>query len=392
MNINRNNYEEFLLLYADNELSFSERQAVEDFLESNPDLKAELQSILDSKLHSEHISFFNKAALYKNDSFITAENYESYFLLYADDELTDEERKETEKYAASTPALQKEFDSIQQTRLVADKEIVFADKSVLYRQEEPARIMRISWMRVAVAAAVIGIILSAGVLLFNKKTDDISRGLANKELPADNKAGEKNVVPKTTAVSPTNATEEEKNTAAVDKNNKKPVVEKNEWKQQQIITSKSLQQNIVAANLSVKENKKVKSTVTNLNDPSYKILKNDVAGELKKTVENGTNAETVKITQPETIVQAMKLKEIVDVAVGPEEINKDVKTAVNTEEDGNKTSFAVFPVSEEKVQKSGLRGLIRKVKRVISRRNTNDNDEQDSKKIYIGSFAIARGK
>ncbi|RTL58496.1 MAG: hypothetical protein EKK37_09175 [Sphingobacteriales bacterium] len=392
MNINRNNYEEFLLLYADNELSFSERQAVEDFLESNPDLKAELQSILDSKLHSEHISFFNKAALYKNDSFITAENYESYFLLYADDELTDEERKETEKYAASTPALQKEFDSIQQTRLVADKEIVFADKSVLYRQEEPARIMRISWMRVAVAAAVIGIILSAGVLLFNKKTDDISRGLANKELPADNKAGEKNVVPKTTAVSPTNATEEEKNTAAVDKNSKKPVVEKNEWKQQQTITSKSLQQNIAAANLSVKENKKVKTTVTNLNDPSYKIVKNDVAGELKKTVENGTNAETVKITQPETIVQAMKLKEIVDVAVGPEEINKDVKTAVNTEEDGNKTSFAVFPVSEEKVQKSGLRGLIRKVKRVISRRNTNDNDEQDSKKIYIGSFAIARGK
>lgn len=170
MNINRNNYEEFLLLFADNELSFSERQAVENFLESNPDLKAELQSILDSKLHTEHVPFFNKAMLYKSDSFITAENYESYFLLYADNELTEEERKETEKYAAASPALQKEFDLIQQTKLIADGEVMFADKSVLYRKEEPARIIRISWMRVAVAAAIIGFILLAGLLLLDRKS------------------------------------------------------------------------------------------------------------------------------------------------------------------------------------------------------------------------------
>lgn len=390
MNINRNNYEEFLLLYADNELSFTERQAVEDFLESNPDLKAELQSILDSKLHTEHVPFFNKAMLYKSDSFITAENYESYFLLYADNELTDDERIETEKYAASTPPLQKEFDLIQQTKLVADEEIVFADKSVLYRKEEPARVIRISWMRVAVAAAIVGFILLAGILLFNKKSDGVHLDVARKELPAENKAGDKNAAPQSTPVSPTNNTTEEKNIASVDEKDNKPVVDKNELKQQQTTNPKSLQQNIDVVNVSVKENKKAKPVVTKQNDIPSSLVNND-----KQIVLNKADGDAVRVnrnTQQETIVKADNSKEIVDVAVGPEQIKDYVKTAVNNEEEENKTSFAVFPVSEEKVQKSGLRGLIRKVKRVISRRNSNDDDEKDSKKIYIGSFAIVRGK
>lgn len=390
MSINRNNYEEFLLLYADNELSFSERQAVESFLESNPDLKAELQSIRDSKLHTEHVPFFNKAMLYKSDSFITAENYESYFLLYTDNELTAEERIETEKYAASTPALQNEFDLIQQTKLAADEEVVFADKSVLYRKEEPARIIRISWMRVAVAAAIVGFILLAGVLLFNKKSDGVHPDVARKESPAENKAGEKNAAPQSTPVSPTNNTTEEKNIASVDEKDNKPVVDKNELKQQQVINPKSLQKNIAVVNSTVKENKKANSVVTKANDIPYEIVKNDNQAELRKINEDAVTIG--KPTQPETIVKAGKPKEIVDVPVGPEEINKYAKTAVNNEEEDARTKIGVFSVSEEKVQKSGLRGLFRKVKRVISRRNSSDDEEQDSKKIYIGSFAIGRGK
>lgn len=386
MNINRNNYEELLLLYADNELSFTERQAVENFLEENPDLKTEFQLLLGSKLHSEHIPFYNKSLLYKSDSIITADNYETYFLMYADNELTEDEKRETEKYAAASPALQKEFDLIQQTKLVADDTVVFSDKSVLYKKEVPARVIPIAiginWMRFAAAAVIIGIILLAGVLLLNKKPTETVTPVAKKESPSN-----KNITqPKDTPVN-NQQPAAENNIAAV--NNKKDEAAKKEKNIPQ-----QPQQNIAAVNSSVKENKKQKLPVTNQIVPPSDFVKHDDSKGLKK-IEQSSSIK-INSTEQEIIVKAdapkeIKTKpvEIVDIAVGPEKINENIRTASYKEED-DKTSVGVFSVNEDKVQKSGLRGFFRKVKRLVDRRG-NNNEEKD-KKIYIGSFAIALAK
>ena len=396
MNINRNNYEEFLLLYADNELSFSERQVVEDFLEANPDLKTELQLLMNSKLHTEHIPFINKFVLYKNESFITTENYESYFLLYADNELTEGEKRETEKYAASSPALQQQFELIKQTKLVIDKEIVFADKAILYREEKPSRVIPFAWMRIAAAAVLIGVILLAGIKLLNKKPVGTEPVIVKKEIPSNNNDGNNNSTnePKEAPVTAPQSSEE-KNIAAVnDKPEERRSKDESSTKQQ-AINPKILQQNIAVLNSNVKENKKQKTTVTNQIIPPSSLVRTDDSKELKKV--NNTTANNKAVMVPGATVKAgtpkelKATKEIVDIAVGPSEINNYLKTAVNKEEEETKTSVAIFSVSEDKVQKSGLRGLFRKVKRLVNRRNSND-EERDSKKIYIGNFAIARAQ
>ncbi|RYG44610.1 MAG: hypothetical protein EOO01_19195, partial [Chitinophagaceae bacterium] len=64
MQINRHNYEEFFILYLDNELSSEDRGQVELFVQENPDLKAELDLLLQSQLSPDaSVIFDNKDLL-----------------------------------------------------------------------------------------------------------------------------------------------------------------------------------------------------------------------------------------------------------------------------------------------------------------------------------------
>jgi len=66
---------------------------------------------------------------------ITTNNYESFFLLYVDNELTELEKQEVEVFVQSNPALSVEFDSLKQTKL-HQEQIIYANKHFLYKQEE----------------------------------------------------------------------------------------------------------------------------------------------------------------------------------------------------------------------------------------------------------------
>lgn len=158
MVINRNNYEEYFLLYIDEELSASERQLVELFVQQNADLAGELELLLCTKLDGDSTIITDKSSLYRHSgSKIDEANYEEMFLLYIDDELTEANRKEVEIFLSQNPGKQQIFKALKQTKLIPE-EIVFTNKELLYKRKKTA-VLLISWLRVAVAAVFIGLLI-----------------------------------------------------------------------------------------------------------------------------------------------------------------------------------------------------------------------------------------
>ena len=155
MIINRHNYEECFILYWDNELTLSQKQAVENFVKENADLQDEFKLLGETRFTPDNNIQFEEKEFLLNNSFINITNYEEQLLNYIDDEVTAEERKEIEKFAGLYPAVQKELSLLQKTKLQPEAEIVFSDKSTLYRREEKVRVISMTWFRVAVAAAII---------------------------------------------------------------------------------------------------------------------------------------------------------------------------------------------------------------------------------------------
>lgn len=174
MNINRNNYEEYFLMYVDNELTSAERSAVEQFIALNPDLKAELEILQQTILHPEPLSFDKSSLFAIAEKGINKENHEEYFVEYANNELSAADKAATETFVLQHPEMQEAFTAFKAT--VLPKEIIeFKNKEVLYRKED-TRVIAFSFQRFAIAAAVLGII-ATGIWFYpsNEKNQSLAK-------------------------------------------------------------------------------------------------------------------------------------------------------------------------------------------------------------------------
>jgi len=186
MELNINNYEEYFLLYADNELSVEEMKQVEDFVRNNPVLKDEFDSILKTVLTSDTtIEFEDKSSLYKRASSFEARINAENFVLYHDGELSKPEEEMTEKLVREDEGLKKEFDLIKRAKLEADKTIAFPDKQSLYRKEKDDRVIPI-WWRWAAAAILLGFGIWGGVKYFEQPAPSHELVKENKPLAPSN--------------------------------------------------------------------------------------------------------------------------------------------------------------------------------------------------------------
>lgn len=216
MNINRNNYETFFLLYVDGEMSPQEMLEVDAFCQKHPDLADELQLLMDTRLNPEaEIAFANKAALLKleewdadhltNEQLTLLEKLgqesnthpteftdaltQKEWTLLQQTQLSDEAVSMPNKHALikamlwdaenlshqqlqmlealesgtqvpasilADPEMHKDWLLLQQTQMQPEQ-LVMPNKQRLYRHETPAAtpVVRMAWWRYAAAAAVI---------------------------------------------------------------------------------------------------------------------------------------------------------------------------------------------------------------------------------------------
>ena len=173
MQINRHNYEEYFILYMDNELHASERRMVEEFVTLHPDLQEELSLLLQSKFTPDNsIVYGNKQdLLFANNIDDVLANSDEWLVLYIDNELNDTQRAAVEEHVAKNPEVRLALEQLQRSKLPAET-IVFPDKESLYRREEKKR--PVIWWRIAAAAVVAGVAIVSAVSLLDK--NDVQGG------------------------------------------------------------------------------------------------------------------------------------------------------------------------------------------------------------------------
>jgi hypothetical protein len=168
MNINLNNYESFFLMYVDNELSAADKLLVEAFVKDFPYLNEELDLLKKMILPANEAVVFEKKNLYR--SAVTDNHLQETMLLHLDDELAEPVKHSFLQQLQTNKPLAQNWALLQRTKLDAGEIISFPGKSILYRKEE-GRLVRMNWVRWAVAAVFIAAAFFTGISILEKTTE-----------------------------------------------------------------------------------------------------------------------------------------------------------------------------------------------------------------------------
>lgn len=351
MNIDRHNYEEYFILYWDNELTNEQKQLVRQFVQQNTDLEDEFNLLGQTHFNpDENITLANKEFLIKEEY----ANRQELFLSYIDNELNATEKSAVEKFIAVDPPAQRELALLQKTKLQPEK-IVFPDKSKLYRREEKTRVVRMVWFRVAAAAVIIlvGSLITVQLLNTNPLTGE----------------------PVVTAIQNTGKTqfkiEPEKKSPGI---NTAETLKTGSEKQNEIIANKK-KTNTAAGNQPavVQLQKKNKLVLPNKDEKQSLVIKTDLPE---------TNPLQIKV--PNNSVAKTETNKSNDNFINNGVTPKTTPTFNNQ----SGVQFASNNQDDVSGSKGGLRGLLRKATRVFERR-TNIQTTTEDNKLLVGAFAVS---
>lgn len=344
MNINRNNCEEFFLLYADNELSAAQRAQVEDFVKENPDLASELKMFCKTVLAPEPlITLKDKSGLYKESAFISNDNKEEIFILYQDNELNIDEQAATEKFLADNPLSQQLFAALAASRLQPEL-ISFGNKASLYRKEHNSRVVPMFWRA---AAAIILILLAVyGVISYKDKSGNNDVAI---KLPASER--QKLATP---------VIKQQTETSSKDNLAIKPVTKDLEVNSTDVQTRKKEL---------VKSDDRNKTKNIPEQDKSQIVEQQPVQDEYAvnqlPAVTNQVGTERIKPPSTDYAVANNKQLQLPETELTNHAA--DALQASYKEEESKNDNYVFYNISEEKFKKSKVGIFLRKAKRVVTR-------------------------
>jgi hypothetical protein len=357
MNINRNNYEHFFLLYADGELRADERKAVEDFVAENEDLRIELEMLQATVLPAEEILFADKSFLYKETIFDS--KIQEKLLLKIDDELVGKELGEVNALLATNADASKEYDLLLRAKLDPIEKIIFEEKHLLYKKERD-NVVVFGWLRWAAAAVLIGFGLFFGLKFFGnistKPTTEIATKTTienkkdNATLPINNESTDKQNI--ATVIPSTNKVKESK--AATENNSgieNTTTAGRKEKQANKNIAVKNNIQTIPIDKINKTNEQEQVATIKKENtiQPQQKIIIKEVPQEQIASV-NVTEKIKSLIVANENIVPL-------------EDTYAKTVALSSTEKSENKILY----MDEDDVKRSKAGGFFRKVKRFVTR-------------------------
>lgn len=393
MNINLDNYEQYLLMYVDNELSAAERRGVEEFLGDYPYLQQELDILQQTVLPLETVSF-DKASLLKP---MLDESMQEKLLMHLDGELPAGESLVLQNSLAADKGLQKEWDLLQKTKLDAADLIMHPDKESLYRRER-ARIVTGRFVRWAVAAMLIGAGFYGGMSLLNdNKTSGIETAAGTTPVVEGNNDTNTKGQNNTASVNDDNNNSNQQGTSTDQQETTSPVIKEQET---------PLKNNMVA----VKEDKRSTNNITTAPKEKDRLTvdKNDIA------VSNQKPGNKINPVEPKELPQrsnnnVLPANDIAAIEKPKNNNSIDLQTTLNTTSnpglidrnmsapanafartaalglDDNKNDDQVLMMEEENVSRSKAAIFLKKLKRNVERRT----NIKPGKSLRIAGFEFA---
>ena len=168
MEINRHNYEAYLLDLLEGSLSVDEQQLLRNFLLLNPDCGGELTEIEPWILESEEISFQNSQLLKKElptpATILTDHNFDLFSIARMEGDLSVEQNAAHQAMVEADDTNAQLWDEWQRTRMVPEV-IQFQGKDKLLHKKSLKN--RVVWISVISTAAAIALLL----ILFRTGTD-----------------------------------------------------------------------------------------------------------------------------------------------------------------------------------------------------------------------------
>jgi hypothetical protein len=178
MQIDRSNYEIWLIDWLDGNLSEFQVEQLQAFLNENPDIREEHSELTTFRLNPSAKSFTHKDHLKKKVEEISELQFEYLCVAFLEKDLSSDQQSELKEIINLDPEKKKSFELIQKMKLFPD-DVSYKQKKRLFRRTIFQKTLRLSYIGLA-AAAMIALALITYILIPRKlpvKTDNTTQNI-----------------------------------------------------------------------------------------------------------------------------------------------------------------------------------------------------------------------